>query len=180
MDMVAVLPSSRPGFRSWVSAHLLRSGTCFCRINAHVLHHSSSLVDGLAAEGDSVALMALTWFCSHKILGWCRELTRVETWWYGDDSPHLADCCGLVVRIPGSIPSCQWTGQVGENGQSSVRGSNSSLWIRPSVAAPVRVGCTGKQFTCDRYRLGHQPVISVRRFSRTWEGSMYSQANVSG
>ena len=134
-------------------------------------------------QATPVALMTLTWFCSHKMLGRCHELIKwwIGNWWYGDDSPHLADSCGLVVRIPGSIPSSQWTGKVGENGQSSVRGSNSSLWIRPLVATLARVGCAGKQFTCDHYRLGHQPVISMSLdFHATREGSMYSQASVSG
>ena len=57
-----------------------------CRTDAHVLRHSSSLVDGLAT-GNPCG--------THKAdllrLGQCHELTKVETWWYGDDSPHLAD-----------------------------------------------------------------------------------------
>ena len=61
-----------------------------------------------------------------------------------------------------------------------MRGSDSSLWIRPSVTTLVRVGCTASTGTCDRYRLGHQPVISVVLVYPHREGSMYSQANVNG
>ena len=56
--------------------------------------------------------------------------------------------------------------RVDENGQSSVRGGNSSLWIWLSVATLMRVGCAGKQFTCDCYQLGHQPIISLTSLGR--------------
>ena len=62
------------------------SGLAHVFATAHVLRLSSSLVDGLAA-GNPCG--------THKsdLLrhGQCHELTRVETWWYGGDSPHLAD-----------------------------------------------------------------------------------------
>ena len=66
------------------------------------------------------------------------------------------------------------TGKAGENGQSSV-------WVAKLILDQT-VGCSTRegvyfwvnQRYCDRYRLGHRPVISYNR-----EGSMYSQAHIS-
>ena len=116
-------------------------------------------------------------------------------WWYGGDSPHLGHQIPAWVVVKTGYPGfCYWWLLqrynvpeilqlwilVAEQARL-VKTCQSSVWVA-KLMLDQTVGCSTREGVyfwvnwryCDRYRLGHQPVISHLR-----EGSMYSQAYIS-
>ena len=120
------------------------------------------------------------------------ESGQVVMWWYGGDSPHLGHqalawvvvktgCPGICYGYIISLKILQLLrGLVAEQARL-VKTCQSSVWVA-KLMLDQTVGCSTREGVyfwvnwryCDRYRLGHQPVISQLR-----EGSMYSQAYIS-
>jgi len=79
----------------------------------------------------------------------------VARWWYGGDGPHLA----LGTRLLGLHP--RWTGQAGENGQSSWAPGRGQR-IRPSVPPRGNLGGpAGALAPSGRHRKSGAPVSGI-------------------